>query len=509
MLSVLDAPDEPPASENQTPPPAHVPLPAELLAQLVPGAVIDEKYTISSIIGRGGMGVVAAARHHDLGCDVALKFLCYGDGTGATDDLRARFRREAQINAKLRNEHITRVLDVGTWRNSAYMVLELLDGTDLRHRLKASGGKLPVAVALNYTLQLCEGMAEAHAHGIVHRDLKPANVFVARHTDGTDLIKIMDFGISKWRDSEIGEITKDGTVLGSPKYMAPEQIFGARSIDVRADVWSIGAILYQMLSGRTPYREPTLARLCAELIAGPPVPLQEVNPEVPERLAQVVANTLVRDPKDRTQSVAELAGALLESIDSPGDTLREKLSAIIAMRPMEESSGVRSGVRVSLASTTSISESLNRLSAATTTRASRVEEPPATAPAEVVPAVTVVPPRRAGSVAAYIGGTILVSTLVGVSVSVLRGGHPAAPVVIATTTVPEINAVAAPTSVPAEKTALAPSTAAPATTTTPSASASASTPRAIAAPTPIAPQRPRQPVAVTPKPGDTDIPSMR
>jgi serine/threonine-protein kinase len=308
----------------------------ELMGQLVAGTVIDNKYTLGSIIGRGGMGIVVAARHVDLGREVALKFLCSGDGSTATEDLRTRFRREAQINAKLKNEHITRVLDVGAWTNTSYIVMERLEGTDLRRKIKSMGGALPLPLAMNYTLQLCEGLAEAHAHGIVHRDLKPANLFVARHTDGSDLIKIMDFGISKWSGGEIGEITRDGTLLGSPKYMAPEQVFGARSIDARADIWSIGAIFYEMVTGRTPYVETTLARLCAALMGGPPPRIDTVKPEVPKRVADVIMKCLESELSNRTPSVAELAGGLLDAVDAPGNDQRARLSAILSLRAFEE-----------------------------------------------------------------------------------------------------------------------------------------------------------------------------
>ncbi len=214
--------------------------------------------------------------------------------------------------------------------------MERLEGVDLRRKLKNSAGGLPVPVALNYALQICEGIAEAHAHGIIHRDLKPANLFVTRKEDGTDLIKIMDFGISKWNGGEIGEITKDGTLLGSPKYMAPEQVFGAKSIDTRADIWSIGAIVYEMLAGRTPYVETTLARLCGALVAGPPPRLDEVNPDLPARLASVVARSLESTPAARTASVAELAGALLDAVDESGQGVRERLEAILAMRRVDD-----------------------------------------------------------------------------------------------------------------------------------------------------------------------------
>jgi len=313
-----------------------------LVARLPPGTIIDDKYAIQSAIGRGGMGVVMSAHHQHLNRDVALKFLCMPGG--GQEDLRTRFRREAQVNAKLRNEHITRVLDVGSWEGISFMVMERLEGADLRRTMRKEGGALPLDQALNYTLQLCEGIAEAHAHGIVHRDLKPSNLFITQNPDGSALLKIMDFGISKWKDDEVGEITKDGTVLGSPKYMAPEQLFGGAPVDARADVWSIAAICYEMIGGRTPYTESTLARFCAEIMTGPPPPLASVARQpVPQALSDVLGRCFERDAAKRPQSVAELAGELLDAMDSSGASLREKLQAIIAMRPRDpDASGPRS-----------------------------------------------------------------------------------------------------------------------------------------------------------------------
>jgi serine/threonine protein kinase len=302
----------------------------DLLSKLRPGLRVDDKYDVQAIIGRGGMGVVVAARHLDLGRDVALKFLCSSsNGTTNGDEMRARFRREAQISAKLRNEHITRVLDVGSFAGASFMVMERLEGNDLRRKLREAGGKLPLNVAMNYVLQLCEGIAEAHAHGIVHRDLKPSNLFITHAPDGTDLLKILDFGISKWSDAEVGELTKDGMVLGSPKYMAPEQVFGATTIDTRADVWSIGAIFYQMLAGRTPYVETTLARFCQEIMSGPPPRLDTVA-DVPKAVADVVERCFEQKPEDRMSSVADLAGALLDAVEEPGNSIRERLGAIMS-----------------------------------------------------------------------------------------------------------------------------------------------------------------------------------
>ncbi|MET0593874.1 MAG: serine/threonine-protein kinase, partial [Polyangiaceae bacterium] len=167
-----------------------------LLTHLTPGTVISGKYRIDSILGRGAMGVVVAATHLELREAIALKFL-YAK-TDGSEDFKSRFRREAQVSAKLRNEHITRVLDVGTWREGAmYMVMEYLAGNDLRKMIRGQG-PFPIGAAVEYIVQVCEGVAEAHAHGIIHRDLKPSNLLVTKRADGSDLVKILDFGISKW-----------------------------------------------------------------------------------------------------------------------------------------------------------------------------------------------------------------------------------------------------------------------------------------------------------------------
>jgi serine/threonine protein kinase len=301
----------------------------ELLARLKPGLRVDDKYDVQGVIGRGGMGVVVSARHVDLGRTVALKFLCSTASTTSNrEELRARFRREAQISATLRNEHITRVLDVGTFASAAYIVMEHLDGGDLRQKMQDAGGRLPVHVALNYILQLCEGIAEAHALGIVHRDLKPSNLFIVLAPDGSDLLKILDFGISKWNEPELSELTEAGMILGSPKYMAPEQMFGSATIDSRADIWSIGTIFYQMVAGRTPYVQTTLPRLCQEIMSGPP-PRLDTLVEVPKGIADVIARCFSRKPEGRVAHVAELAGALLDALNEPAHSMRERLNAIM------------------------------------------------------------------------------------------------------------------------------------------------------------------------------------
>jgi serine/threonine-protein kinase len=337
------------SGSNPAPPPDEDPQAGAraLLKQLAPGVVINEKYRIDGILGRGAMGVVASATHLELKERVALKFL-HVRQEQAVDDFRARFRREAQVSAKLKNEHITRVLDVGVWQDKAlYMVMDHLEGNDLRHLLRANGGKLDVARALDYVVQICEGVAEAHARGIVHRDLKPSNIFITHRPDGSDLVKILDFGISKWThdETQIEELTQTGVVLGSPKYMAPEQLFGTSTVDARADVWSIGAIFYETLAGRPPFDFPTLTKLCAELTTEKPPPsLSEKNDGVAKELEEALFKCFLRDRDVRVANVAELAGGLLDAVGAPfAQGVRGRILAILTPSSRGELSITGSG----------------------------------------------------------------------------------------------------------------------------------------------------------------------
>jgi serine/threonine-protein kinase len=198
-------------------------------------------------------------------------------------------------------------------------------------------------VALDYIVQICEGLAEAHAIGIVHRDLKPSNLFVTRRPDGSELIKILDFGISKWSQGEeqLDELTQTGVVLGSPKYMAPEQLFGSASVDARADVWSIGAIFYEMLCGRPPFDFPTLTRICAELATDKPPPsLKALLPDLPDGIEAVVLQCFARDRDHRMNNVATFAGALLDAVDAPfAGQVRAKIQAVLDPKASRELSG--------------------------------------------------------------------------------------------------------------------------------------------------------------------------
>ena len=303
-----------------------------ILSQLTIGSVVDGKYRVDKVLGRGAMGVVLQATHVHLGEKVALKFLRYRAKSG-TEDFQSRFKREARVSAKLKNEHITRVIDVGVWKERVpYMVMDYLEGGDLRELIKGQG-PLPIGTAVDYTVQVCVGIAEAHANGIVHRDLKPSNLFLTKRADGSDLLKVLDFGISKWRagESEIDELTQTGVVLGSPKYMAPEQLFGSADVDARADVWSIAAILYEMLAGRPPFDLPTFTRICAELSTNrPPPSLVERRPDVTPELEAVIMKCFLRNPDERTHDVAELAGNLLDAVQAPfAAPMRQKIASML------------------------------------------------------------------------------------------------------------------------------------------------------------------------------------
>jgi serine/threonine protein kinase len=270
------------------------------------GEVLAGKYRVDKILGVGGMGMVVAATHLDLDHRVALKFML----PEALESVEAsnRFLREARASSALSSEHICRVTDLGKLDNGApYIVMEYLEGFDLQSLLTRRGA-LPVATAVDYVLQVCEGMAEAHMHGIVHRDLKPGNLFVTRRADGSPLVKVLDFGISK---AAFGGIvaTHTGDVMGSPAYMAPEQMESAKEVDQRADIWSLGVILYQLVTGHMPFQADTLPALCMCVLSDPPEPLDALRADLPPGFADAVMRALEKDRLRRYQDVGELASA--------------------------------------------------------------------------------------------------------------------------------------------------------------------------------------------------------
>lgn len=304
-------------------------------ASVQPGSVLAGKYRIDRILGAGGMGVVVAATHIHLGQRVAIKFLL--PQMLQVPEAAARFAREARNAVRIQNEHVARVSDVGTLESGApYMVMEYLQGSDLSQVIRERGS-LPIADAVDYVLQATVAVAEAHALGIVHRDLKPSNLFLADRSDGTAIVKVLDFGISK---STVGEsdaaLTKTSGMMGSPLYMAPEQMRAARSVDGRADIWALGVILYELIAGHSPFNGETLPQICAAVLSAAAPPTS--RPDVPPGLEGVISRCLEKDPEARYSDVVEFASALLPFADKRSYAEVERASRLFAAH------GVRSSV---------------------------------------------------------------------------------------------------------------------------------------------------------------------
>jgi hypothetical protein len=273
------------------------------------GDIIAGKYRVERTLGVGGMGVVVAAMHVDLHQRVALNFLL--PHALGFPDLVERFAREARAAAGIQSEHVARVIDVGSLDTGApYMVMEYLDGQDLQ-QLLTSSGPTPVEAAVGYVLHACEAIAEAHAAGIVHRDLKPANLFLATRPNGSAVVKVLDFGISKstMTTTESG-LTETSTMMGSPSYMAPEQIRTTKSVDARADQWSLGVILYELITAVKPFRAESMAAMVWVILDQPHAKVTTLVPEVPLPLEAAIDRCLAKDPAQRFADVAELASAI-------------------------------------------------------------------------------------------------------------------------------------------------------------------------------------------------------
>ncbi|HEX3771721.1 MAG TPA: serine/threonine-protein kinase [Polyangiaceae bacterium] len=278
------------------------------------GALIDGKYRLERLIGKGAMGAVFEAHHELLGRRVALKLIA--EEHANNPDAARRFLNEARAAAGIENEHVARILDAARLEDGApYMVLEMLEGEDLAQILdRANARKEPLGVTkvVDWILQAIEGLAEAHALGIVHRDLKPANLFLARRRDGTSILKVIDFGISKAASplSADPSLTSTRALLGSPVYMPPEQLRDARSVDARADIWSLGVVLYELLSGDLPFYADNVADLFVAVLEGEVPSLRARRSDVPPDLEAVILRCLRREVAERHRDVAELAEAL-------------------------------------------------------------------------------------------------------------------------------------------------------------------------------------------------------
>jgi eukaryotic-like serine/threonine-protein kinase len=276
------------------------------------GTTIAGKYRIENKLGAGGMGVVVAARHIELNQMVAIKFL--HPNVEGHEVIKARFLREARASAALRSEHVTRVYDVGTTEHGApYMVMEHLEGVSLSKAIRKRA-PFPITESVDLMLQACKAMDEAHSLGIVHRDIKPGNMFLARQPDGSTMLKVLDFGISKMEnrldDEAEPTLTASNMVLGSPKYFAPEQVKDAKTVDHRADVWALGIVLYYMLAGRRPFEGDTMSSVCVAIATEQPLRVSDIRPTTPPMLDAAVMGCLIKDRERRTQSAADLARAI-------------------------------------------------------------------------------------------------------------------------------------------------------------------------------------------------------
>jgi eukaryotic-like serine/threonine-protein kinase len=277
-----------------------------------PGTVLAGKYRVDRVVGEGGMGVVVLATDEQLERKVAIKFLL--PQYAQHHEAAPRFLREARAAVKIRSEHVARVIDVGTMENGApYMVMEYLEGKDLAAVLDERQ-RLPVEEAVAHVLEACDAIAEAHSVGIVHRDLKPANLFLTRQPDGSSRIKVLDFGISKalvtGGTGTDPSLTRTSSMMGSPLYMSPEQMKSAKNVDPRTDVWALGVILYELLTGEPPFNAESIPELSAKVLLEEPVAIRATRPDVPEALEAAVKRALAKDTAQRFPTVADLAHAI-------------------------------------------------------------------------------------------------------------------------------------------------------------------------------------------------------
>jgi serine/threonine-protein kinase len=443
-----------------------------------PGEVLAGKYRVERILGVGGMGVVVSAHHVQLDEKVALKFLL-PDALRNAEAL-ARFEREARAAVKIKSEHVARVTDVGKLDNgSPYMVMEFLEGGDLSQLLQKQG-PLPVEQAVDFVMQASEAIAEAHSLGIVHRDLKPSNLFCIRRRDGGLSVKVLDFGISKLTEGGVAgsgsrdmSMTKTTAIVGSPVYMSPEQMQSSKGVDVRTDIWALGVILFELVTGQVPFDGDTVTELAIHVATKPTPSLALLRAGLPAGLEPVISRCLEKSRDRRYQNVSELAAALVAFGTKQARTSLERIQGVLGVAeaaPLTEPDGTSP-----FASTTSRTSN-GTMAAWQSTGGSK-------------------PGSR--KTALGIGAVVAVAALVGAGALLLRKTPPPA--------APTVAAVAPPSAVPIPPPALSTPSAPPAADSA-SATAAAAPPAADGPSAPSAP-RPAPPAPVRPsRPGTPAAP---
>jgi serine/threonine protein kinase len=373
------------------------------------GALVDGKYRLLRVIGEGGWGIVFEGENARTLKRVAIKIL--RARSDVTADIRARFEREAQAAGRIGSEHIVEVFDLGTLADgSHYMVMELLVGEDLATRLRSTGA-LPPVLAAKLALQLLDGLGAAHHVGILHRDLKPENLFLVPTRSGEDFVKILDFGISKFTTPGITSATMTGAVLGSPCYMAPEQARGLKHVDARTDLYSVGTLLYECVTGRVPFDGDNFNDLMFKIALAPrPNPL-EFCPGLSVSLASIIVKAIAADPDGRFESAADFHAALVEWLDAQGvkSVRPPELRRAIKTTP-HASGGMRSAAPATAPSIVVATEEAH-WSDATAASPSQGSTP-------LAAAATFEPPRLQGrkhAVGVSLGAALLVGAVVGLA----------------------------------------------------------------------------------------------
>jgi serine/threonine protein kinase len=328
-----------------------------------PGGIVAGRYQLDRCVARGGMGTVWVATHLELESPVAIKFI--DSAMSENEEWRARFGREAKAAATLRSPHVVQILDYGSDDDVRFIVMELLEGENLRQRISRLG-RLPLSEASVIVNQVCKALALATSKGILHRDLKPSNIFLARVGDD-EIVKVLDFGVAKdTRGLQVGPETTTGVLVGSPHYMSPEQTRGTKSLDHRSDLWSVAVILYMMLTGVRPFEGTALGDLIIKIYTEEPAPPSSHFPELSSAVDAFFERALSRQPERRFQSAREFATMFAGIVaDQTGETI--KLPSIPLAGKLPEIPPPSDGV--------TIQEETRSLTAATLRLPTQVEPP--------------------------------------------------------------------------------------------------------------------------------------